>query len=131
MNLEIRLPWPKPALSPNARLHWSQASKAKKAYRHSCWGEAALVLCAAAADHARIIQWTDQGRTLMVDLEFTPPDRRSYDEDNLIARMKSGLDGVADALGVNDKLFWLQSVKVTGAQKGGCVVVRIWTEGGS
>ena len=36
---------------------------------------------------------------------FIPPDKRSYDRDNLVARMKSGIDGLADALRINDKRF--------------------------
>jgi crossover junction endodeoxyribonuclease RusA len=38
-------------------------------------------------------------------MDFYPPDRRNRDDDNLIAAFKSGRDGVADALGVNDKRF--------------------------
>lgn len=42
---------------------------------------------------------------LAVHLEFYPPNKRSRDWDNLLASMKSGLDGLADGLGVNDSLF--------------------------
>ena len=40
-----------------------------------------------------------------MDVMFYPPDRRSYDRDNLLARIKSGLDGMCDALGIDDSRF--------------------------
>ena len=42
---------------------------------------------------------------LRVTLTFYPPNKRDRDWDNLLASMKSGLDGLADGLGVNDSLF--------------------------
>ena len=36
---------------------------------------------------------------------FYPPDKRHRDADNMVAAIKSGLDGLADALMVNDRLF--------------------------
>jgi crossover junction endodeoxyribonuclease RusA len=38
-------------------------------------------------------------------MRFCPPDKRKRDLDNLLARMKAGLDGLADALGVDDTIF--------------------------
>jgi len=40
-----------------------------------------------------------------VKITFYPPDKRHRDADNMIASMKAGFDGVADALKVDDKLF--------------------------
>jgi crossover junction endodeoxyribonuclease RusA len=37
-----------------------------------------------------------------VQLTFYPPNRRARDADNCLAAMKSGLDGLADVLGVDD-----------------------------
>lgn len=91
--MTITLPWPPSTLSPNARLHWSAAARAKKSYRLACWA------CA-----------KEQGAKahsgpLTLRLDFYPPDRRSYDHDNLLARMKAGLDGLADAMKIDDKNF--------------------------
>lgn len=58
-------------------------------------------------------------------LTFHPPTRASYDEDNLVARMKSGLDGLADGLGVNDKLFRLAAPVIGEKRPPGCVVVDV------
>lgn len=38
---------------------------------------------------------------------FFPPDRRARDEDNLIASLKSSLDGIAQALRIDDRCFHL------------------------
>ncbi len=94
--LHLTLPWPPKELSPNARQHWSALSRAKKAYRAAC-------------------AWTakEQGagpitaERLHLTITFVPPNRRAHDLDNCLARMKSGLDGLADVLGVDDKHWTL------------------------
>ena len=47
-------------------------------------------------------------KKLHVSLVFVPPARRAYDLDNLLARMKSGLDGLVDVLGVDDRHWKLE-----------------------
>ena len=99
MALTVMLPWPPKELSPNARQHWAVLAKAKKAYRAAC-------------------AWTakEQGAgcieadKLHLSLVFYPPSRRAYDLDNALARMKSGLDGLADVLGVDDR-HWALSIE--------------------
>lgn len=60
---------------------------------------------------------------------FFPPDRRARDEDNLIASMKSSLDGIAEALRVNDKNFHILEPFVGTPVQGGCVHVDLyWKE---
>lgn len=112
--VEITLPWPPKELSPNARLHWARVSKAKKAYREACYYIALMSLERGMFDESDAIE---------VHLEFHKPNRRAMDWDNLIARMKAGLDGVSDALKINDKQFRL-SMKVAD-EIGGFVRVKI------
>lgn len=111
---EIRLPWPPTELSPNSRLHWSQLARAKKIYREACW----------AATMAAKSKLGEAGY-LRVELTFYRPNRRAYDHDNLLARMKSGLDGVADALRINDRRFNPLSVSIAD-DIGGFVMMRIF-----
>ena len=87
-------------------------AKAKKAYRAACgW--------TAKEQGARRIE----ADKLHVAVTFFPPDRRAYDQDNLIARMKSGFDGLADVLGVDDK-HW--SLSITRSDEiGGFVRVEV------
>lgn len=108
----VTLPWPPKALSPNARVHWSVKAKAAKAYRHACF-----VLAKEAKLKA------SPGR-VSLSLKFYPPDRRARDDDNIIAAFKSGRDGLADALGINDKDF-LTAYSVA-PYIGGMVVAEIY-----
>lgn len=107
----VTLPWPPAALSPNSRTHWSVLARAKKSYREACAWSA-----------------KSQGMTAMegkqhVSLVFVPPSRRGFDLDNLLSRMKSGLDGLADVLGVDDKHWSLSISKEDGI--GGFVRVEV------
>jgi len=110
----ITIPWPPKTLNPNARQHFMALARAKRSYRATC-------------------DWTTREAKAKLDgdgpwrvtLTFHPPDRRSYDHDNLVARMKSGLDGIASALGVDDKLFRLQAPVIGEPVKWGNVTVTI------
>ena len=89
--LHLVLPWPVKGLSPNARSHWAKTARDKRRYREACaWS--AKSQGASKLDAQR----------LHVALQFVPPDRRARDLDNMLAAMKSGLDGLADVLGVDD-----------------------------
>ena len=92
---ELILPWPPKALSPNARTHWRKKAPIAKSYKTACWAltnESGIVLPQTAG---RLALW----------LDFYPPDKRHRDDDNMIASFKHGRDGVALALGIDDKRF--------------------------
>lgn len=111
--MSVVLPWPPKQLSPNARTHWAVKSKHAKAYRMACFG-----LCI----QAKLEKPETEGR-LHLWLDFYPPDRRHRDDDNMIASFKSGRDGIADALGIDDKRFICHPF--VSDQIGGMVKVRI------
>jgi crossover junction endodeoxyribonuclease RusA len=115
--IEVKLIWPNAKLSPNARQHWAIKAYAVKKYRRECFIETKFQV-------PNVIK--PEGR-LTLEVEFYPPQRRAYDRDNLLARMKSGIDGMADALGINDKEFATVVVKVAD-QLGSFVMVRITGE---
>ena len=110
--VSITLPWPPSELSPNQRQHWAKLAGAKKIYRAAC------------ATQARL-QGLDRmaAQRLHLSLIFYPPTRRAYDLDNLLARMKAGLDGLADVLGVDDSR-WSLAIQKAG-EVGGYVEVTI------
>lgn len=96
-------------------MHWSKLAKAKKAYRWVC-------ALQAREQGAKAIQ----AQKLHLSLTFYPPTRRAFDLDNSLARMKSGLDGLADVLGVDDK-HW--SLSIARAEEiGGMVKVVVTHE---
>ncbi len=110
---QVLLPWPPKVLSPNARSHWATRSRAAKAYRNSC-----LL-------HAKLVGLTAPAGRLLLVIEFMPPNRQRRDDDNLIAAFKSGRDGLADALGVDDCLFVTQCSLSTEVRPGGAVRVTL------
>lgn len=111
----IELPWPDRRLSPNARQHWAAAAKAKKAYRSAC----RALGKASGLDMAQ-----NDAESVLVALVFCPPDRRARDLDNLLASMKSGLDGLADAMGIDDSK-WRLMIEMGPHTPGGMVLVEV------
>lgn len=61
---------------------------------------------------------------ILIELMMHPPTRRERDRDNGLARCKSLLDGIADALCVNDKRF-RPTADFGDIVEGGCVVLTI------
>lgn len=114
---EITLPWPPKELSPNARMHHMALHKAKKAYKAACMWQA----------KAQGIKRIEADR-LHLHLVFFKPTRRAMDLDNTLARMKSGLDGLSELLGVDDSK-WHLSMEFAPVI-GGMVKVRLtqWPE---
>jgi len=108
-------------LSPNARVHWRVRSKHTKAYRET----ASLATVVA----GRVL--FDGDRPIKVNVTYAwEKGRRVVDDDNGWAMMKAGRDGIADALGVNDKAFRSGSVEQVRDPEGrGYTVVELWQEG--
>ena len=115
--ITITLDWPDKDLSPNTRQHWTKLAQAKADYRGQCW----LMTRAKRADWEGKIPDGD----LMLRMTFVPPDNRKRDRDNLIARMKAGIDGLAEALGIDDARFTTicASMRKPGAHP--CVLMTI------
>lgn len=109
----ILLPWPPKELWPNRRAHYHEKARVAKAYRKDCgW-----------LTHQAEPTVPDEG-PIPVRITFCPPDKRARDLDNMVAAIKPHLDGVADALHVNDARFVL-TIERGHVQKGGVVEVRL------
>jgi crossover junction endodeoxyribonuclease RusA len=118
VSIIVELPFPDRHLMPNARIY----HKAKAEYAKTARGTAKYT-----AYNARP-SWDytfPKGERIPVMLKFYPPDRRERDLDNLLAAMKSSLDGVCDALDINDRMFCPITVDWGSIEKGGRVVVVI------
>lgn len=118
-SVNITLPWPPSILSPNARTHWAVRARAVKAYRMACAWQA---LEQTTSEQRQAMRPADR---LRVHVVFVPPDRRRRDADNCLAAVKAGLDGLADALGVNDHRFVLSSELLINGEIGGMVRVSV------
>ena len=108
--LVITVPWAHRYLSPNARVIWQLKHRMAKQARQT----------------ARLLTFVKVGcgfkakpvdDVIEVSLIAHPCDRRKRDEDNIIASMKSTLDGIADALGVNDAAFHFKELKFSDTRK--------------
>ena len=116
--ITIRLPWPPKELSPNARVHWAKKAGVSQKYRQDA---RVLTLCEIASAG---INWVE---CYNVRLTFRPPDRRRRDLDNMLASIKAGIDGIADAIQVDDQYFTLTLER--GEPTKGGEVVAVITEG--
>lgn len=115
--IKIILPWPAMALMPNRRngRHWTSTTKARDSSR-------ALGYFAAKA----VCERFECIGNVPVSITFYAPDKRGRDLDGLLSSLKHALDGIADALGVNDKQF--RPITIDAAldeEKKGYVLVEI------
>jgi len=90
----VELPWPDRRLHPNARVHWAAKAKAVKQARTDAawWAKAAGVR-------------PSKAQALNVSVVFFPPDKRRRDTDGMLSACKAYIDGIADAIGVDDSAW--------------------------
>lgn len=111
---ELFLPWPDKRLSPNSRHHWAQVARAKKAAKRTA--------------HYTVLEagiGKINATAVNVKLSFYPPSKRHYDADNLIASHKAALDGIAEAIGVDDSKFIISATPHGPVEKNGMVKVSL------
>lgn len=116
----IYLPWLDPTLSSNARVHWSQTAKAvARARRDACVNTLSITNSAKRAVAASLDK-------IDIKVTFYPPDNRRRDKQNMPANktIKSYLDGIADALGIDDNKF-NPSFAYGDVVKGGEIIVEV------
>ena len=117
--MTLILPWPSADISPNGRVHHFTRARAVKSAKNYAFNMALSLM-----GPLGIRKGTWRG-PIAVQYTFHPSTDRARDDDNFAARMKSARDGVALALGVDDKLFTMQPV-VFGAKKSpACVVMTL------
>jgi crossover junction endodeoxyribonuclease RusA len=90
----VDLPWPPKELSPNSRCHWRVKAKTGKDYKRTVY-----YLC----KEAELAVSGDEKVHLSVN--FYPPSRHAYDQDNCISSVKFCMDSIAEYLHMNDKNF--------------------------
>ncbi|HEV8037192.1 hypothetical protein, partial [Yoonia sp.] len=95
--------------------HWSKYYKPTKAYRALCGWE---------AKRQGVRRHNDPTAALRVSLTFMPPDNRRRDMDGLLGAFKAGIDGLSDAIGVDDS-YWSIAMAKGEKTKGGAVIAKI------
>lgn len=109
------LPFPPKILWPNGRGHWAEKARAVKSSRQSAW---AAALAAGLRRDASITR-----ASLAVTVH--PKTRNPIDRDNCVASLKSAIDGIADALGVDDQVFDTPTITFGEPIKGGLLSVTV------
>lgn len=122
--LRFELAWPDKKLSPNARMHWRPKAEAVKRAR---WDASYAVLEAAGGSLSAIRAALAGDVRIPLRVAFYPPDARHRDDDNLVSSFKASRDGIADALGVNDRRF-LPEYYFEAPEKPGRVQVSIYVD---
>jgi len=107
----IVLPYPHKSLWPNGRAHWAEkAREAKKLRTAAGW----------AAKAAKIrIGDSPIPVHIVVHPKATGP---APDRDNCVAAAKSALDGIAEALGINDRHFAAPTVSIAPERTGKFII---------
>jgi crossover junction endodeoxyribonuclease RusA len=113
--MTVTLPWPHKDLWPNSRPHWAAlARERKKARQAGHW-----LARGAGASGFKPFQ------SVTVSLTFVPPNAIRRDTDGMIGATKGFLDGIADAIGIDDSRWTWAAPIIAKPEKPGRVVVTI------
>jgi crossover junction endodeoxyribonuclease RusA len=97
--VRIELPFPDKALWPNGRPH--HMAKAREVKKHRSWAHTATL---EALQHEGAGSLRSGSLALLIEVHAKPKGPLP-DPDNCVAAAKSMIDGIADALGLNDRDF--------------------------
>lgn len=120
----IRLPFPAAELFPNRKngKHWGATNDAKECQK---W-DAFIATKAASNTNPLALGKFQDGQNIPLLLLYLTPDKRHRDCDNMLAASKALLDGVALALGIDDKRFKPITVDwAHGPDKVGALIVAV------
>jgi len=119
--IEVHLSWPDSSLFPNRKggQHWATYQRAKVSARLEGF---------MAAKQAMGCKPVRLNNRTPVSITFHAPDRRRRDADGMYGAIKHHIDGIAQALGVDDSIFRPVSIDDTiDPAKRGFVTVEIGT----
>lgn len=116
--MKITLPYPPMELMPNKAngKHWAQTSKVKGASKL-----AAFML----TKSALITQSVVIRDTVPLTITFVQSDKRHRDLDGCLSASKAALDGVAEALKINDRQFEPITIKRSYVERGSSTIVEV------
>jgi crossover junction endodeoxyribonuclease RusA len=121
--LQIQLPYPSRDLSQNARVHWAKRGKATDEARALAKVTTLNALRSMSSQGSALLT---TAKTFRVQIAiFWPELKRKRDALNTAAMLKPHIDGISDALGVDDSRFTEWIVKIGGPLGDGQVVLIV------
>ena len=115
---------PSRVLSPNARTHWATKARAVSRFRDAAHLSTTVTM---PADEREALQRC-QSIGYVVRVSWERGRRGSIDEDNVLASCKAALDGVADALGIDDRRFHIRGVEIDRTSRAGTTTITLTRE---
>lgn len=103
----VQLPWPPKELSPNSRKRHRYTKDFRNQFKMDCF----------------LLTKAEQFKAYHLDITFHPPNARKRDLDNMLASIKYGLDGMAEAMNIDDSEFSFTIRKGEPQRPNGCVIV--------
>lgn len=101
----VSCPYPAKALWPNGRPHW--ATKAREVKKHRGWARYAAL----EALQSQNMIWLGEGPIPVAIRVHGKPKGPLPDKDGVVGAAKSLIDGISDALGINDRHFAAPTVE--------------------
>lgn len=123
--LTVTLGWPDKALSQNARSrsHWPRTNATKAAREEGFWATRQAMGAQWGAAVTKLAH--DGSSDVLLRQVAHPPANYAYDRDGIDARLKAHRDGIADALGVNDKHFRPTGIEWGEPTPGGKIIITL------
>lgn len=118
--ITVEVPYPDGALLQNSRKHWTVKGNAT--------AEARMVARSNAQRALGVARW--EAKPLEGVVTIHPPDKRRRDSLNTGAALKPAIDGIFDALGVDDYLISDWRVQRREPVPGGRIVIQIFEKSG-
>lgn len=108
----LTLPWYSKELNPNSSAHYHVKAKHKAIYKELCFW---------LTKESKI----PTGDYKELHIVFYKPNRRHMDLDNMLASIKSGLDGMCLALEIDDRCFKKITIEIS-KDIGGMVKIMLY-----
>lgn len=115
---------PSPILSPNARGHWAPKARAASRFRET----ARLATLGAISDDVRAALADRQSIGYTLAISWERKRRGMLDEDNALASCKAAIDGVAEAIGIDDRRLRVKGIALDTTSRLGVTTITLITE---
>ncbi len=125
--IKLVFPWFNPVLNPNVKKFYMVKAKAQKSQKNEWYfltkKQLPIVPEMATVKKNLTVQKTAEG--IELSITYYPPDKKRRDKDNCKAAIKGGLDGLALAIGIDDRYFSYGYERNGEVREGGEIEIEI------